>query len=66
MKHIPLTVTPQLVLIHPNICLVLRAKESDCVFEFERIGIIRQPISLLLLYQLDWMHESKLTEVTIV
>ena len=54
----------EMLLVHPYICLVLRRKESDCVFE--RIGIIRQPNSLLLLYQLDWMLSSTPTEVIIV
>jgi hypothetical protein len=51
------------LLVHPFICLVLRKREAN--YTYERVGIIRQPRGLHLLYGLDWMGDSKLSEMII-
>jgi hypothetical protein len=61
---LPENASLQLLLIHPYVFLVLNHKKFDGVYE--RVGILRQPDSLLLIYQIDCTSFSTLTEIIIV
>jgi hypothetical protein len=50
-----------LLLLHPSICLVLRAVE-DQAMTYRRVGIVRQPWEQVSIYDVDWMFGSRFME----
>jgi hypothetical protein len=47
-----------LLLLHPSICLVLKADESQSM-TYRRVGIVRQPWEQVSIYGVDWMLGSE-------
>jgi hypothetical protein len=54
-----------LLLLHPYICLVLKSLDEE-LKTFRRIGIIRQPVALVLEYGFDWMQRSVESDIEIL